>query len=75
MTKAIIAAAVLLSALNYTDAALAWHFQSKRACLRHAVAPHCEPHAVAVCKARSLCRLTYGKTIIACIDWKCEHRR
>lgn len=58
-----------------SPSAMAWHLTSKRACLRHASAPHCGVDARAVCKSRRLCTVEPGKTISACTEWRCERRR
>lgn len=76
MFRTILAVAALSFALTLNDipSALAWHLASKRACLRHAFAPHCGRSAAAVCKARRHCTIEPGKTINVCSEWRCEPR-
>ncbi len=61
--------------LNDIPTAVAWHLASKRGCLRQASAPDCKLSATAVCKARRRCVLESGKTINACVEWRCEQRK
>ena len=44
MNLALAALAFAFSSIN-TPSAMAWHLASKRACLKHASAPHCGPDA------------------------------
>jgi hypothetical protein len=71
MKLALAALAFAFSSIN-TPSAMAWHLASKRACLKHASAPHCGPDAKAVCKARRQCTVEPGKRISACAEWRCE---
>lgn len=61
--------------LNGIPSAMAWHLPSKRTCLRHASLPDCQSPAKPACKARRHCVLESGKTINACVEWRCEQRK
>ena len=57
--------------LVLSNSAYAWHSRSE--CMKNAFAPHCEPPTMPICKSRKPCTLEHGKTINACVDWRCEN--